>query len=86
MRRAPPLSDLWYWFLYCTHSATRHRPVRAASSVSVNVQYVALRDGVAQISELQIVDKISRRIFNTRQVCEVYVMSPEDWRAHQVTA
>lgn len=53
--------------------------------MSVQVQYVALRDGVAQISNLQIVDKISRHIYNTRQVCEVYVMSPEDWREYEQT-
>ena len=52
-----------------------YRLVNSNSSVSVNVQYVALKEGLFEIKGLQVIDRATDQIYLVQDNCQIYVTS-----------
>lgn len=51
------------------------RLVNSNSSVSLNVQYIALKEGLFEIKGLQVFDRATDQIYMVQDNCQIYVTS-----------
>ncbi len=49
--------------------------MKPKGAASVNVNFVALREGLVNLSNLQIVDRETNRVYHTKDACEIFVLS-----------
>jgi hypothetical protein len=62
-------------FIVCLEKTLYIGLVNSNSSVSVNVQYVALKEGLFEIKGLQVIDRATDQIYLVQDNCQIYVTS-----------